>query len=103
MSPPNQIIASTTTTDAVVADLRKQNAAQLEMMTKMMATVTEKSDERNLDRRHVPNTERDTRERKPNPKAHLCKNCNKMVMHKDELCWELESNKDTCPAGWPFK
>ena len=66
-------------------------------MMKMMATVIAKSDERNRDRFRGRNTERDTGERKTNPKAHLCKNCNKMVMHKDELCWELESNKDTGP------
>jgi hypothetical protein len=36
-------------------------------------------------------------------KKKRCPNCNLMVLHKAENCWELEANASKCPAGWISK
>ena len=36
-------------------------------------------------------------------KKKRCPNCNLMVLHKAENCWELEANASKRPAGWTSK
>jgi len=36
-------------------------------------------------------------------KKKRCPNCNLMVLHKAENCWELEANTSKHPAGWTSK
>ena len=40
------------------------------------------------------------REKKPRKKKALCPNCKCFVLHKPELCYELEANKAERYPGW---
>ena len=40
------------------------------------------------------------RVKKPRKKKTLCPNCKTFVLHKPELCYELEANKATRYPGW---
>ena len=47
-----------------------------------------------------PNAGDGKRVKKPRKKKTICPNCKTFVLHKPELCYELEANKDSRYPGW---
>jgi len=91
-----------------ITQMEAKNKANMEaMMDKMNALVASNATRQT----HQPDKENTppggnvkppdggNRVKKPRKKNTLCPNCKCFVLHKPELCYELEANKATCYPG----